>query len=664
LSTTFSETLTNLKTSSVVHFTNQTMPDLNSAATPDQTLVGYQAGGTNFTNTLFATSSRTRGFMSFLRETLRTATESANWVVGGGLNPAYTQDAALAVKHKPTTTTLPAAAGNVWQAWTAINAVNQLQTLQTDPAFANSVVFYDNLTRIFRTRELFANVRPEGPSSDEEACGNGGQTGSQNCGWNFDRAKAIYDKLGNRFLILVRSVNILYPGDPVGDLGRLYLAVSETSDVAGNYRLFRITPASVNAGPGNPVNCLGQYPQLDSPALTTNKDGIFITAIVVCNTPGYPSTTTFKSSIIMAFRKSDLYASQFTQPANSINYLMWTGAQIAASVPPVTPPAVAFKAEDCFQIQPAVPQSEVDSQRDHVLFVCQDILQYNRVVLISLMNTAALSGTGPLTLSSAPSLKANFLDKGFTFRPNYKTFDSSYVAEVRMPQFALLNSTGPLLPGDGGFRTPGVAYANGQLYFVRTELARLVTTVPGLLGAELNSIYWARVDPNNATSGVTFLCTSNIEVQARGMIVSGNQLHLSYPSVSVTANGAAYIIYSYAGSELLADFTRAYPGVAQSVILASANPTTNIKITVQASAELGQQTVPGYSRGHRDNAIRWGQYGASQVVDTATSTQNLVFYMQPFSNNNKTASPGASDGNIAPTAAVFVGLTGAGVEDP
>ena len=105
-----------------------------------------------------------------------------------------------------------------------------------------------------------------------------------------------------------------------------------------------------------------------------------------------------------------------------------------------------------------------------------------------------------------------------------------------------------------------VAYANGQLYIVRTELARIVTTVSGLLGVELNSIYWARVDPNNATSDANFLCTSNVEMQARGMIVSGNQLHLSYPSVSVTANGAAYIIYSYAGSEVLADFTRAFPG--------------------------------------------------------------------------------------------------------
>ena len=259
LSTTFSPDLTNLKTSSVVHFSNQTMPDLDSAATPDQTLVGYQAGGTNFTNTLNAVSSRSRGYMSFLRETLRTANEDVNWVSGGGLNPAYTQDAALAVKHKPTTTTIPAPVGQIWQAWTAVNAVNQLQTLQTDPAFANSVVFYDNLTRIFRTRELFANVRPEGPGSDEFALGCTSQTISQNCGWNFDRAKAIYDKLGNRFLVLVRSVNILYPP---GDQGRLYLAVSETSDVAGSYRLFRITPAS---GPGNPVNCLGLYPQLDSP---------------------------------------------------------------------------------------------------------------------------------------------------------------------------------------------------------------------------------------------------------------------------------------------------------------------------------------------------------------------------------------------------------------
>jgi hypothetical protein len=105
--------------------------------------------------------------------------------------------------------------------------------------------------------------------------------------------------------------------------------------------------------------------------ITYNRHGIYITAIVVCNTPGYPSTTTFKSSIIMAFRKAELYKDQFQQPAATIKYLMWTGAQIAASLPPVAPPAVAFKAEDCFQIQPAIPQSESDAQRSLVLFTCQ-----------------------------------------------------------------------------------------------------------------------------------------------------------------------------------------------------------------------------------------------------------------------------------------------------
>jgi hypothetical protein len=265
LSQEFSPTLTNLKVSSVVHWTNQTMPDLNAVPVPDAALLGYQAGTGNFTNTFFATNSRNRGYTSFLRETLRTAGETDNWVVGGGLNPAYTHDACLAVRHKPTTTTLPAPAGNVWQAWTGINSINQLQTLQTDPAFVNSAVFYQNLTRVFRFRELFANVRPEGPNSDETGCGAPTQTSGANCGWNFDRPKAIYDKLSNRFLVLIRSVNIVYPSDPAGDQGRLYLAVSVTSEVAGSYRLFRITPASVNAGPGNPVFCQGQYPQLDSP---------------------------------------------------------------------------------------------------------------------------------------------------------------------------------------------------------------------------------------------------------------------------------------------------------------------------------------------------------------------------------------------------------------
>jgi hypothetical protein len=105
-------------------------------------------------------------------------------------------------------------------------------------------------------------------------------------------------------------------------------------------------------------------------------------------------------------------------------------------------------------------------------------------------------------------------------------------------------------------------------------------------------------------------------------------------------------------------------GVGQSVVLATGNPTTSIKITKTADASTGLQAAPGYSRGHRDGAIRWGEYGASQVVDTATGTQNLVFYMQPYSNANSSASPGGSDPNIAPTAASFLGITGSGIEDP
>jgi hypothetical protein len=80
------------------------------------------------------------------------------------------------------------------------------------------------------------------------------------------------------------------------------------------------------------------------------------------------------------------------------------------------------------------------------------------MVLISISNTAVLSSTTPLSLSgNVPFLKANVIDKGFTFRPNYKIFEQSYVADVRMSQFPLLNTTGPLLPSDGGFRTPGVS---------------------------------------------------------------------------------------------------------------------------------------------------------------------------------------------------------------
>ena len=104
------------------------------------------------------------------------------------------------------------------------------------------------------------------------------------------------------------------------------------------------------------------------------------------------------------------------------------------------------------------------------------------------------------------------------------------------------------------------AYANGQVYIVRTELARTGTTASAL---ELNSIYWARINPNFLSpvpGDSRLLCTSSMRMEAKGVIVGGNSLHLAYPSVAVTADGTGYITYSYAGSEMLPDFSRAYPG--------------------------------------------------------------------------------------------------------
>jgi hypothetical protein len=108
-----------------------------------------------------------------------------------------------------------------------------------------------------------------------------------------------------------------------------------------------------------------------------------------------------------------------------------------------------------------------------------------------------------------------------------------------------------------------VAYSNNQLYIVRTELARNAsTTTPNPFSPEFNSIYWARVTPNTLAAPDTSgsLCSANIGMAAKGVIFSGQGLHLAYPSVSVTADGTAYITYSYASNGTLPDFSRAYPG--------------------------------------------------------------------------------------------------------
>ena len=50
--------------------------------------------------------------------------------------------------------------------------------------------------------------------------------------------------------------------------------------------------------------------------------------------------------------------------------------------------------------------------------------------------------------------------------------------------------------------------------------------------------------------------------QAEGVLVSSAGLHLAYPTISVTSNGAAYIMYAYSGAGTLPITTLApqFPG--------------------------------------------------------------------------------------------------------
>jgi hypothetical protein len=103
-----------------------------------------------------------------------------------------------------------------------------------------------------------------------------------------------------------------------------------------------------------------------------------------------------------------------------------------------------------------------------------------------------------------------------------------------------------------------LALYDNRLFLARTELARISTDT----GPEQNSIYWARINPNNGTAGnINLLCTGTLSSQAEGVIVSGNSLHYAYPQVAVAGNGAMYITYAYSGAGLLPDLSsRQFPG--------------------------------------------------------------------------------------------------------
>ena len=148
-----------------------------------------------------------------------------------------------------------------WQVLQVSDSIATTLTMSTDPSSSSAPVSVQQyLTRTFRLRELFASVRLE-TDVPEDSCRS--QT-TNGCSWVFDRPTAMYDRLRNRVLILLRSLDMLYPfSDPLNpsNQGRMYLAVSQTNDVAGTYRLYRISPAL-----SSPASCTGAlYPNVDEP---------------------------------------------------------------------------------------------------------------------------------------------------------------------------------------------------------------------------------------------------------------------------------------------------------------------------------------------------------------------------------------------------------------
>lgn len=258
---------TQLRSSTVTHFSNQSMPDTGTLPTPDATIPGFVADLNSLSGVQFAGNSRSRLFVSSLRETLRSTTPFQlpgpnQPAYGGGLNPSYTFDAGMAVRSRPLP---PPDVANQWQMLQVSNSIGTALQLSTDPLAGAGVVTWIWLTRTFRMNELFSQVRLEGPIN-EDNCGANGQF-SSGCTWVFDRTTAMYDKISNRFLILLRSIDMAYPAVDPNNVGsnqaRLYLAISTTSDVKGQYRLFRITPSSPGASPASCPAPL--YPNIDSP---------------------------------------------------------------------------------------------------------------------------------------------------------------------------------------------------------------------------------------------------------------------------------------------------------------------------------------------------------------------------------------------------------------
>jgi len=414
----------------------------------------------------------------------------------------------------------------------------------------------------------------------------------------------IYDAATQRFFFIALTLET-FPNGAFTTVNHLDLAVSETSDPTGAWKIYRtdVTNDGTNTGGVNPGPYLGDYPHIGADAY-----GVFVT------TNAYPwCCNGFSGAQIYAFSKAQLVAGAASVtmvhldtsglvnvPSNE------TPTQSGFTVWPAQTPGVGSFNLDAGGTEYFLSSNATTEATNPVSGIGGSHTS-NQLVVWTLTNTSSLGGTAPALTLSNHVLSVN----QYGVPPKQQQPGSGTLATTATPLGNCINdTTTPLFvpvfgcwqllfggepahnevistPDSNDTRMQQVMYANGKLW------AALDTALNPDGGAQRAGIAWFIVNPNSK------------KLVMQGYLgATGHDF--TYPAIGVTASGRGVMAFTDTG-----DTTN--PSAAYAAIDAKAGvgPWNDVTGGLGAAQDDGftsyQAEVGSPPR------TRWGDFGGAAV---------------------------------------------------
>jgi hypothetical protein len=412
----------------------------------------------------------------------------------------------------------------------------------------------------------------------------------------------LYDAATQRFFVVVLTLEST-PGGAFTTVNHLDIAVSQTSNPAGSWNIYRtnVTNDGSNIGGGNPGPYLGDYPHIGADA-----NGFYIT------TNAYPwCCNGFGGAQIYAYSKAQLAAGA----ANvSMQHLDTTGM--------VNAPSDAGSTQPGFTVWPAQSppgsfnadnggteyflSSNAADEATHPAAGTGGNYVSNQIVLWTLTNTASLNSGSP-----ALGLSTKLLPVGtYAIPPKQRQPGSGTPPGLGVPQGHCINDTTTATiagvgcwrllfvgqpahdevvsrPDSNDTRMQQVFYANGKVW------GALDTALNPDGGQQRAGIAWYVVNPNAG------------KVALSGYLgATGHDF--TYPSLAVLGNGRGIMAFTDTGDST-------YPSGAYASIDANAGIGEWNDVPGGQGAAVDDGFTSYKSQVGNPPRTRWGDYGAAAV---------------------------------------------------